>query len=186
MEGQSKTKHGRVAVVTGSNKGIGYAIVQGLCMQFDGSVYLTSRDEERGRKAVAELNKLGYHPKYHQLDIDNEESVMRLRDHLLQEYGGLDVLVNNAGIAFCMNSSESLATTAELTIRTNYFHTLRTYRIMFDILRDYSRVVNLTSDDGHLLKIDGQEPQATQLRARFADPNISIESLSELMNSYIK
>jgi len=175
----------RVAVVTGSNKGIGYAIVQGLCKQFDGSVYLTSRDEERGKKAVAELNKLGCFPKYHQLDIDDEKSVVQLHDHLMQQYGGLDVLVNNAGIAFRMNSSESLATTAEWTLRTNFFHTMRTCRILFSALRDNARVVNLTSDDGHLLKIAGQEPQAAQLRARFADPELSTESLVQLMQSYI-
>jgi len=175
----------RVAIVTGSNKGIGFAIVEGLCKQFDGVVYLTSRDEERGRKAVAELNERGYQPKFHQLDIDDEKSVERLCSYLLQEYGGLDVLVNNAGIAFRMDSTEPLATTVERTIRTNFFHTLRTCRILFSILRDHARVVNLTSDDGHLLKIDGQEPQAAQLRATFADPDITTENLAQLMRNYI-
>ena len=48
----------KVAVVTGSNKGIGFAIVKKLCQQFDGVVYLTSRNEERGKAAVAELEKV--------------------------------------------------------------------------------------------------------------------------------
>ena len=48
----------KVAVVTGSNKGIGFAIVKQLCQQFDGTVYLTSRDEGRGKAAVAELEKV--------------------------------------------------------------------------------------------------------------------------------
>ena len=42
--------------VTGSNKGIGYAIVKGLCEKFDGDVYLTARDEGRGLAAVKSLN----------------------------------------------------------------------------------------------------------------------------------
>lgn len=45
----------QVAVVTGSNKGIGLAIVRGLCLQFKGDVYLTSRDEQRGKAAVEQL-----------------------------------------------------------------------------------------------------------------------------------
>jgi len=45
----------RVAVVTGSNKGIGYSIVKFLCKKFDGIVYLTARDESRGKNAVHEL-----------------------------------------------------------------------------------------------------------------------------------
>lgn len=44
--------------VTGSNKGIGYAIVKGLCEKFPGVVYLTARDVSRGKAAVAELNKV--------------------------------------------------------------------------------------------------------------------------------
>ena len=42
--------------VTGSNRGIGFAIVRGLCEQFDGDVYLTARDESRGLAAVKKLN----------------------------------------------------------------------------------------------------------------------------------
>ena len=37
-----------VAVVTGSNKGIGFGIVRALCKKYDGDVYLTARDEARG------------------------------------------------------------------------------------------------------------------------------------------
>jgi NAD(P)-dependent dehydrogenase (short-subunit alcohol dehydrogenase family) len=44
--------------VTGGNKGIGYAIAAGLCERFNGTVYLTARDEARGREAVAKLNKV--------------------------------------------------------------------------------------------------------------------------------
>lgn len=82
-----------VLQVTGANKGIGYGIVRELAAKFDGVVYLTSRDEGRGRKAVEELGKLGLHPEYHQLDIDDESSVLRLRDFLVAKHGGLDVLV---------------------------------------------------------------------------------------------
>ena len=49
----------KVAVVTGSNKGIGYEIVRGLLQQkFEGDVFLTSRSEERGLEAVEKLNKV--------------------------------------------------------------------------------------------------------------------------------
>jgi NAD(P)-dependent dehydrogenase (short-subunit alcohol dehydrogenase family) len=44
--------------------------------------------------------QLGLKPKFHQLDITKKESVTALRDYLVGKYGGLDVLVNNAAIAF--------------------------------------------------------------------------------------
>ena len=61
---------------------------------------LTARDETRGKAAVQQLQAEGLSPRFHQLDIDDLQSIRALRDFLLKEYGGLDVLVNNAGIAF--------------------------------------------------------------------------------------
>ncbi|NXA49083.1 CBR1 reductase, partial [Nothocercus julius] len=89
-----------VAVVTGSNKGIGFAIVRALCKQFQGDVFLTARDPGKGQAAVAKLQEEGLHPFFHQLDIDDLQSIRALRDFLKEKYGGVNVLVNNAGIAF--------------------------------------------------------------------------------------
>ena len=77
-----KTYKMPVAVVTGSNKGIGLGVVRALCHKYQGDVYLTSRDEGRGLEAVAALNKEGLQPKFHVLDIGNEASVIKLRDYL--------------------------------------------------------------------------------------------------------
>ena len=90
----------RVAVVTGSNKGIGFAIVRRLCKEFNGDVVLTSRNEELGREAVKKLEEEGLKPGYCQLDITSSESIENLKKFLVEKYGGLDVLVNNAGIAY--------------------------------------------------------------------------------------
>ncbi|OBS73614.1 hypothetical protein A6R68_15848, partial [Neotoma lepida] len=67
---------------------------------FSGDVLLTARDEARGKAAVQQLQAEGLSPRFHQLDIDDRQSIRALRDFLRKEYGGLDVLVNNAGIAF--------------------------------------------------------------------------------------
>ena len=69
-----------VAVVTGSNKGIGLAVVRGLCKQFKGTVYLTARNEARGLAALKELEAEGLNPSFHQLDIGDAASVEALRE----------------------------------------------------------------------------------------------------------
>nr|XP_042115503.1 carbonyl reductase [NADPH] 1-like isoform X1 [Peromyscus maniculatus bairdii] len=89
----------QVALVTGGNRGIGFAITRDLCRKFSGDVVLTARDEARGQAAVQQLQAEGLSPRFHQLDIDDPQSIRALRDFLLEEYGGLDVLVNNAGIS---------------------------------------------------------------------------------------
>lgn len=88
----------RVAVVTGSNKGIGHAVVKALCKKFDGDVILCSRDVERGQVALKQLHDLGLNPVLHQLAIDDDSSILKLKEYLIAAYGGLDVLVNNAAI----------------------------------------------------------------------------------------
>lgn len=86
--------------MTGSNKGIGFGIVKGLCEKYDGVVYLTSRDVKRGEEAVAKLKAQNFNPKFHQLDINDEKSISEFKEHLLKEHGGIDILINNAGMAF--------------------------------------------------------------------------------------
>ncbi|XP_063630218.1 carbonyl reductase [NADPH] 1-like [Cydia splendana] len=171
----------KVAVVTGANKGIGFAIVRGLCKRFDGVVYLTSRDETRGENAVIQLSKEGLHPKYYQLDITSVKSVEKFRDYIKKEYGGIDILVNNAAIAFNNNTKEPVTVQAEQTLFVNYFSLLSTCEILFPILRNGARVVNISSSCGHLTQIPG-----VALRNRFKDPNLTIEQLGELMQEYIE
>lgn len=175
----------RVAVVTGSNKGVGFAIVKNLCSNFDGDVYLTSRSESRGLAAVEELNKLGLKPKFHQLDIDDEDSVLKLRDFLKATYGGLDVLVNNAAIAFYDVNMRCTVEESVATLRTNFFNTLRAVNILNPILRPHARIVYVSSCYGHLSFIRGTGKAAMSLKEKLSSPNLTEEGLCELMQSYV-
>lgn len=170
----------KVAVVTGSNKGIGFAIVRGLCKRFNGVVYLTSRDVERGKQAVADLNKENLHPNYHQLDVTDRKSVEVFRDYIKSKYDGIDVLVNNAAIAFKNNATEPVAVQAEQTLFVNYFSLVSTCEILLPIVKNGGRVVNLSSSCGHLSLIPSED-----LRRKFRDPTLTVTELSQLMQDYI-
>ncbi|XP_077555237.1 carbonyl reductase [NADPH] 1-like [Haemaphysalis longicornis] len=171
----------RVAVVTGGNKGIGFSIVKFLCQKFDGDVFLTARDEQRGKDAVAELNKQQLHPKFHQLDIDDVSSIQKFRDYLKDTYGGLDVLVNNAGIAYKCASTAPFSEQAEVTVKTNFFGTLNVCKELFPLLRPHARVVNLSSLCGMLNKIPGEE-----LKKKLNNPKITLDELCGLMNEFVQ
>jgi carbonyl reductase 1 len=175
--------------VTGANRGIGNAIVKELCDKFDGDVILTSRDVARGLAAVEELNKKGCFPKYHQLDIDDETSILAIRDYLKENYGGLDVLVNNAGIFIPWTadvSDELFAEQASQTVNTNFFGTRRNSNILFPLLRPHARVVNLSSVLGHLIMIDGQSKAAVDLRAKLASNELTDDQLVEIMRQFLE
>lgn len=169
----------KVAVVTGANKGIGLGIVRGLCKQYDGAVYLTSRDVERGITAVEELKKEGLNPKYHQLDITDRKSLETFRDYVKEKYGGIDVLINNAAIAFKTRAPDPVAVQAEQTLFVNYFSLVTTCDILFPILKNGARVVNVSSAAGHLTNIPSEE-----LRKKFLGCK-SVPELSALMQTYV-
>ena len=82
----------RVSIVTGANKGIGLAIVRGICKQLNGDVYLTSRDSERGLTAVKQLEEEGLKVKFHQLDVTSRDSISTLKEHVKKTYNGKDIL----------------------------------------------------------------------------------------------
>ncbi|TGZ63775.1 hypothetical protein CRM22_006723 [Opisthorchis felineus] len=98
----------KVAVVTGSNKGIGLALVEKLAEFYKSTggwhVFLTARDEQRGHRACEQLHRKGLPVKHHQLDICDGRSRKRFVDFVTSEYaGGINVLVNNAGILYKVN-----------------------------------------------------------------------------------
>ncbi|XP_033126228.1 carbonyl reductase [NADPH] 3-like [Anneissia japonica] len=139
----------RIALVTGGNKGIGFAIVRALCKELkDGIVYLTARNEERGKAAVEELKKEGLQPRFHQLDIDSLESIDRLKEFLKSTHGGLDILVNNAGIAFKQNDPAPFNVQAKVTIATNYTGTLNVCHALLPLIRSHGRVCHVASMTG--------------------------------------
>jgi len=172
----------KVAVVTGSNKGIGLAIVRSLCKKYEGHVYLTSRNEERGKEAIKLLESEGLSPKFHQLDIDDKASIEKLRDYMVSAYNGVDVLINNAGIAFKGADTTPFGTQAEVTIRTNYFSTLDASNILVPIVKSSGRVVNVSS----MTSASNIKKCSPELQQLFRSTTITEDQLSEKMNEFIK
>lgn len=173
---------GRVALVTGANKGIGFAITRDLCRRFSGDVVLTARDAARGRAAVQQLQAEGLSPRFHQLDIDDLQSIRALRDFLRKEYGGLDVLVNNAGIAFKVNDPTPFHIQAEVTMKTNFFGTRNICRELLPLMKPQGRVVNVSS----MVSLRALKNCSPELQQKFRSDTISEEELVGLMNKFVE
>ncbi|XP_007939445.1 carbonyl reductase [NADPH] 1-like [Orycteropus afer afer] len=172
----------RVALVTGANKGIGFAIVRELCRQFSGDVVLTARDTARGQAAVQQLQAEGLSPRFHQLDIDDLQSIRALRDFLLREYGGLDVLVNNAGIAFKTADPTPFHIQAEVTLKTNFFSTRDVCTELLPLIKPQGRVVNVSS----MVIFRALNSCSPELRQKFRSETITEEELVALMNKFVE
>ena len=88
-----------IALVTGGNRGIGLEVCRQLA-QKDITVILGSRDAARGEEAAKRLRDEGLDVTAKQLDVTDEGTLQEVYGWLEQEYGRLDVLVNNAGIDY--------------------------------------------------------------------------------------
>ncbi|XP_060896335.1 carbonyl reductase [NADPH] 1-like [Labrus mixtus] len=171
----------KVVLVTGSNKGIGLAIVDALCLQFKGEVYLTARDAGRGQAAVESLASKGLKANFHQLDIDDLNSIKAAATYFKDKYGGVDVLVNNAGIAFKVADTAPFAVQAEVTLKTNYFATRDMLTHFLPIVKAGGRVVNVSS----FVSVRALNQCSSALQERFRSEDITEEELSGLMQTFI-
>ncbi|HKG71758.1 MAG TPA: glucose 1-dehydrogenase [Nitrososphaeraceae archaeon] len=101
----------RVAVITGSSKGIGKAIAMEFAMEGYRTV-LNARDEKELSEAVNDINKTigGTEERvtYFAGDISEEKTCSSLIEHAIKMFGRIDVLVNNAGIGGAQKSVQEL------------------------------------------------------------------------------
>lgn len=168
----------KVAVVTGSNKGIGFATVKELLKREVGVVYLTSRDLKRGEEAVKELNKEGLHPEFFQLEVTDEDAIKAFATHLKEKHGGIDILINNAGILSDFNNI-TYENSCQV-IDVNYRSILKIQKHLFPILNDNARVINIASDCGHLFNLRNK-----YWYERLSQIDIKVEDIDAFINWFL-
>jgi 3-oxoacyl-[acyl-carrier protein] reductase len=113
--------NGKSAIVTGSTKGIGRAIAEALVR--DGmNVCVSARKAEEIERTVEELGGAGEGSVTGAAcDVRDYEEVRALFEHAASEFGGVDVLVNNAGIGFFQTVEEMSPEDFRAIIETNLF-----------------------------------------------------------------
>lgn len=143
----------RIALVTGANKGIGYETARQLAGR-GLTVLLGARDTQRGQEAAAKLQSDGLDVQFLQLDISDEATHQTARRFIEDNFGKLDVLVNNAGIALdlAQKPSEVDSQTLRKTFDVNFFGTIAITQTLLPLIRksDAGRIVNVSSGLGSL------------------------------------
>jgi len=90
--------HGKVAIVTGSSRGLGRAIVRELADHGCKVVINYFQSKEMAEQLVAELKDKGQEAISVRAGVANPDDVQNLIDTTVKEFGGIDILVNNAGV----------------------------------------------------------------------------------------
>ena len=165
------TEQKRIAVVTGSNRGLGYAISRKLA-QIGIHVILTSRNEADGLAAKQQLSSEGLDADYCVLDVTNDVSVQKFTKWLHETYSKVDILVNNAGINPTTKPEESSLLTVQLetmrfTWETNVLDVVRITQALNPLMQaqNYGRIVNISTEMASLSSIsDDYYPLAPSYR----------------------
>jgi NAD(P)-dependent dehydrogenase (short-subunit alcohol dehydrogenase family) len=149
---------GRIALVTGGNRGIGKEIVRQLSNK-GLRVVLTARDSKAGAQAASSIKgDIGFVA----LDVADDQSIARAAEDFGKESDRLDVLVNNAGI-YSDEEFNILTVPRELLIKTfetNTFGAIRVIQAFLPFLSrgDRARIVNLSSGYGELGGLSAKVP----------------------------
>lgn len=146
----------KTALVTGANKGIGFAISRGLgALGF--TVAVGARDEARREKAVERLRTEGIDAFGVALDVTSDLSVSAAAEAIEKATGRLDVLVNNAGVSGDTARGAQSPTTLDLDVvravlDTNVYGAVRVTNAVLPMLRrsESPRIVNMSSNMGSI------------------------------------
>lgn len=144
----------KFALVTGANKSIGFEVAQQLA-QKGVYVYLGSRNIENGIEAVDKLKANGLNNvEVIQLDITDDESVIKARKEIGKKTNVLDILINNAGIygGYPQMALNSTIDQFKATYDANVYGVVRVTQAFIDLLEKSSapRIVNVSSSQGSI------------------------------------
>jgi len=154
-------QHKRIALVTGANQGVGLQVAKELVAN-GVTVLLGSRNFKNGEMAAKEI---GPGAIAIQLDVTDRVSIADAAGRIRNEFGRLDLLVNNAAISNTRKENLSLREYGKITRasvvsidevkavwETNVFGVLAVYQAMLPLLRESSdaRIVNVSSGVGSL------------------------------------
>lgn len=141
-------------LITGANRSIGLETAK----QFSKKglfVYLGSRNLEKGKTIVKELNKNGFHNIVPiELDVTNMDTILAAKKIIETEQGKLDILINNAGISngFPENALTTSIKNIQKGFDTNYFGVISVTQVFLELLKksESPRISNITSGLGSL------------------------------------
>ena len=140
------TKNGKVALITGANKGLGKEIARQLGLR-GYTVVLAARNEEAGKKAAAELAAAGCDARSVRLEVTSPDDIAGVVRYLEKTFGKLDVLVNNAGIALEWDGQPTNADKVRRTLEVNLVAPYAITAALVPLLSrsDDARVINQSS-----------------------------------------
>ncbi|MCU6797227.1 SDR family oxidoreductase [Paenibacillus sp. WQ 127069] len=193
----------KVIIITGASSGIGEATAK-LVAQNGAKVVLAARREERLQTIVSEIEKEGGEAVYHVTNVASAEDMQKLAQFALQQYGRIDVLVNNAGIMPVSQLNELRVNEWDNMIDVNIKGVLYGIAAVLPTMREQQsgHIINISSVAGYSVSpassvysatkfavraitegLRQEESPASNIRTTIISPGITDTELSHSINS---
>lgn len=144
---------GKIALVTGANKGIGFEVARELGHQGI-TVLLGARNAELGKAAETKLKAEGVDAHFVALDVTRPETIKAAQEAIQKQFGRIDILINNAGVVAKGDGPPSVADPEAVrqVLEVNFFGVLAVTQAMLPLVRKASsgRIVMVSSGLGSL------------------------------------
>ena len=137
--------HEKVALVTGASRGIGKAVAERFARDGFSVIVNYSGDAAPAEALVREIEATGGHAIAAKADVSDPDAVRKMFDSAESAYGGVDVLVNNAGIMALAPIAETDDASFDRHIAVNVKGTFNTLREATKRLRNGGRIINFSS-----------------------------------------
>jgi len=140
----------KVAIVTGSSRGIGRAIALLFAEEGAKIVVNYNKSEEQAKNVVDEIIKKGSEALAVKCDVSNEKEVEKMVDETVKKFGRIDILVNNAGIVFDIPLFEKTVEQWEKTLGTNLVGSFLCSKYAFKQMskQGEGNIINISSTNG--------------------------------------
>lgn len=145
-------QNGKVAMVTGASRGIGSAVAERLARDGFAVVVNYSGSTEAAAAVVSKIEQAGGRALAVKADIADPRAVREMFAATVAKLGGLDVLVNNAGVMVLSNLADMDDATFDRQVAINFKGTFNTLREAAKQLRSGGRIINFSSSVVGLLQ----------------------------------
>lgn len=191
---------GKVIIVTGASRGIGYGIGKELALRMPGaSLYLTSRSTqhhltELDNNLKREIGAASDNARFRHIDVKDQRSIKKFFEMVKRKHNRIDIIINNAAKynkppasvhGRCPDLPLFLREVEETT-KTNYFGLKAVIEASTPVLAPDARIINMTSHMANFNIFNDGDQVSAQLKQSFQDPKLTVEKLDSLVKKYVQ
>ncbi|CAH0702071.1 unnamed protein product [Spodoptera exigua] len=166
-----------VALVVGAGSNLGYQVLKKLTETYNGKIYFTTEDETTGFNILKNLERDNLDLNFIQMDVTYTKSIIKLRHYIQDLDERIDLIINATD--YVPEKRISLTEIVRRTLSVNFYGYINFGKLVYPILNENARVINVSGPAGLLATIENEE-----IRRRISDSNLTEDELVAILQEY--